>query len=239
MQSSPSSDGIAYVPQQARAGCLLLLPFFPTSVAEFVAAPETNKQIFQKLKSTVDFVKHISSEIFRCRLDYGNYASRAKRTGHTRRSCGRNPLQAQSCACIWHIGATTSALRGSLTLHLLDERGDTVSCTHGNSSCHAMGPYNSCRKCLCISQFLKVEASATVYFEQDSCIGWITSLKDIKAEHLGYGHKSFDLELSVLPWHVAPWSPTAVVIGISLIPPHLALWGNHLVGKLGAFHGVA
>jgi hypothetical protein len=37
------------------------------------------------------------------------------------------------------------------------------------------------------THFLRVAASAAVYFEQDSCIGRITSLKDIKAEHFGYG----------------------------------------------------
>jgi hypothetical protein len=40
MQSSLSCDDIGFVPQQARAGCLLFRPFFPTSVAEFMGAPE-------------------------------------------------------------------------------------------------------------------------------------------------------------------------------------------------------
>jgi len=54
MQSSLSCDDIGFVPQQARAGCLLFRPFFPTSVAEFMAAPEKKKQQanFQKLEST-------------------------------------------------------------------------------------------------------------------------------------------------------------------------------------------
>lgn len=30
-------DNVAFIPQRAGAGCFLLLPFFPTGVAEFVA----------------------------------------------------------------------------------------------------------------------------------------------------------------------------------------------------------
>jgi hypothetical protein len=35
------TDYITFIPQRAGAGCLLLLPFFSTCVAEFIAAPAT------------------------------------------------------------------------------------------------------------------------------------------------------------------------------------------------------
>jgi hypothetical protein len=38
-----------------------------------------------------------------------------------------------------------------------------------------------------LTHFLNVAAPTTVYIEEDSCNGCITSLKDIKAEHLEYG----------------------------------------------------
>ena len=41
-------DDVVFVPQRAGAGCFLLLPFFPTCVAELKATPTTSSNDIQQ-----------------------------------------------------------------------------------------------------------------------------------------------------------------------------------------------